>query len=183
MWWMNSDLLTVRSRNRVTLQLAAVLLGAVSCAGRPSTPASPPAGERVPEQSAREQPVREQFEAKQTRVATDPAFSERAGELPPGPPLIPEYPGAERVGSAERSRPGAPNAGVRMVWRTKDSVAKVMAWYQKTLQDQKWDYDPPSDGVALAQLAGIRKGNLDGYVEAEADDGFTEIVVVIGPRK
>jgi hypothetical protein len=122
-------------------------------------------------------------QAGKPRVATDASFTEAIGERLPGLPDFPEYPNAVLVGTAERNRPNAPKLGYRLQWATKDSVPMVMAWYQKTLQEKGWTYSPPTDGVTNSQIADISKGDLEGTVEAELEQGVTQIVVTLGPKK
>lgn len=110
-------------------------------------------------------------------IATDPSFLEARGRMLPGVPDFPSHPAATLVGSAEQNRAGAPTEGYRIKWTTRESVPAVMAWYQKTLPSLGWTYTPPDDGAPeVEQVARISKGDLKGYIAAEATGDGTEIV-------
>jgi hypothetical protein len=162
-------------RSARTAAALASLLAVTSCAPKTSAPPSYPQAPAAPApQGAESQP----------EIVSDPSFRQTRGQLLPETPEFPAYPGAALVGSAENNRPKAPNRGYTIKWTTKDSVPMVMAWYRKTLEDLGWEFTPPTDGVAISQIANIRKGNLQGTVEAEAEKrGHTEIEVVLKPRQ
>ena len=117
------------------------------------------------------------------RMEVEPTVRQAAGKLLPEVPDFPAYPGAAVLGSAERNSPSAPKQGHLIEWTTTDPVPKVMAWYQKTLQELKWAYSPPTDGVTHSQLAGISRGTLDGTLEVEFEGGITRITVVLKPKQ
>lgn len=127
-----------------------------------------------------EPPVQKEEAPKQ--VATDPSFNEALGQLLPGFPEFPLYPGAELVGSAEVNLPDEPNQGYRVKWITKDLVPQVMGWYLEALSQTGWVVEEPNDPEAEGeQVANIRKDDFKGYlaVESEGSDGEVEIVVDI----
>lgn len=121
--------------------------------------------------------------SQEPQVATDPAFRELAGGLLEGIPEFPAYPGATLVGSAERNRPTEPNRGYRIMWTTTDTPGQVIAWYARMLPPRGWAYGPPDEPEDEEELkAKIAKGALRGYLEAEVEDGITEIIVVLARR-
>jgi hypothetical protein len=149
-------------RLALALLLAALPLGAAARqAQAPSTPAD-----------RGEEPV----------VATDPGFLELQGGLLAGIPPFPAYPGARLVGSAERNRPDEKNRGYRIKWTTSDSPIRVMAWYETALARDGWKF-VPTDQPDVDELdAEIANAAFTGYLEAETEDGITEIVVVLARR-
>jgi hypothetical protein len=159
--------------------LGLTILASATCAtvGRGGGDTGSSAGEAAPAV------IREQAEVPPPQVASDPSFREARGQIIPGAPEFPAYPGATLVGSAERNKPAERNEGYVIKWTTADSVSLVMAWYQKMLPQLGWKYTPPSDGATVEQTAIVEKGNLRGTLDAEADKGVTEIILTVGPRR
>jgi hypothetical protein len=117
------------------------------------------------------------------RLEADPTVRQAAGALLPEVPKFPKYEPSTLLGSAERNSPSAPKQGHLIEWTTTDPVPKVMAWYQKTLQELGWTYSPPTDGVTHSQLAGISNDALVGTLEVELEGGITRITVVLKPKQ
>ena len=159
--------------------LVLMVVASAACAtlGGGSGESGTPAAESAPDV------VREQAEVPPPLVASDPSFREARGQIIPGAPEFPAYPGATLVGSAERNKPTDRNQGYVIKWTTTDSVSLVMAWYQKTLPQLGWKYTPPADGATVEQTAVVEKGNLRGTLDAEAEKGVTEIILTVGPRR
>lgn len=147
-----------------------ILAGACRSAGSAPPATTAGAAEKTPAAAA-------------PQLDVEPTVRQAAGKLLPEVPQFPAYPGATLLGSAERNSPDAPKQGHLIEWTTTDPVPKVMAWYQKTLQDAGWTYSPPTDGVSHSQLAGIARGGLDGTLEVELEGGITRITVVLKPKQ
>ena len=104
------------------------------------------------------------------QVATDPNFAEVKGQLLPGFPEFPIYPGAELVGSAEVNLPDEPNQGYRVKWTTYDPVPQVMDWYLEELSKTGWVVEEPNDPEAEGeQVANIHKGGFKGHIAVESE--------------
>ncbi len=114
-------------------------------------------------------------------VATDPSFTEVKGQLIPGFPELPVYPGASIVASAKTNPEIKLDIGYRAKWKASDPVLKVMKWYLEELPKYGWNVEPPNDPNATGeQVASIAKEDLKGYLEvASESEAETEIWVEV----
>ncbi len=123
--------------------------------------------------------VSNQTTIRQLQVATDPNFPEIKGQLMPGFPQFPIYPGATLEASAKTNPEGQPDTGYRAKWVTEGNVPTVMKWYQNELPKNDWQFDPPKDmNNTGEQVAKIAKGNLSGNIVIEAGQGSKSEIVV-----
>lgn len=115
------------------------------------------------------------------QVATDPSFTEVKGQVLPGFPSFPVYPGATLVASAKTSPEGVENQGFRVKWSAGDSVPRVMAWYQVELPKTGWRIEKTDDPDNLGeQVVQISSDGFNGNIAIETSQGnIIEIIVDI----
>ena len=135
------------------------------------------------------QPVQNIAPTTKLEVATDPNFQEVKGQLIPGFPQFPVYPGAVVKKSLKAKQVQDPAKGYRAEWEIpqKKSVPEVMQWYLAELKNQGWVInEPPVDLQTYGeQVSKISKGDLMAYLNVEIgdDNNSTEIMVDIPEDK
>jgi hypothetical protein len=123
-----------------------------------------------------------QFENNKGQIKTDPTFYEIKGKIIDGfPSDFPVYPGAKLEGSASVNPPTTNDEGYRIKWEINTesaTVPEIMRWYEQELPAAGWEYTPPDDYDSMGeQVARIKQGELEGYIAAEVEDSYTEIIV------